>query len=669
MQFKKAYKGFYKSREDNPKAPILKETELNKLISYNEAKKFHCFLGRLNDDFILVDIDNKLINGEYDINKSQSKRLIEILKANGIDTPIIETNHGHHFIFKLTNDTLKNYTGVQTPIGLMVDYKKGSSKGWECLKANGVERTIINDTDNIALLPNWLIHNPILKNTLEELKDGTADNGRNSFLSKYKYLLFKAGYEEQEVFFIINTINKYILYEPLTGKELNTIMRQEHIEPNEVMKKENDFYTVNENGKRKFISEKLAKYLVKKYKTIKLDIVELYFYNGKYYEKPISVEQIHELIYKECEELDQKQRNEVYKKMLYESPNKVRNFDYINFNNGLLSVEELRQGNFKMIDHSDKIITTNITPWDFKTDVNTENVERYLKSLLPPNDNDLYYLLIEFLGYCFLPFNEFSKNLIIKGNNKNGKSKFLEVARNGFGVTNVAQLDIKHFTERFSLGGIVGKTVNLGDDNSDKFIEETATLKKVSTGEPYYIEFKGKQAFLYNGQCKLIFTFNEIAGINDPTGAIKRRFIIIPFSNDFTKNGDKHIVKKMTTIENSHAFIYLALTGLIRLLKNGDFTHSKTADVLLDEFNANNDHVALFVDDFTNNWLNKQAFNKKSVDEVYTNYYQWCGINGHNRPLAKNKLTPRIKKYIDLEVIFIKNKGKSTRIYINKESQ
>lgn len=200
MKFEKVFRGFYKSKGDKGKVPILKyktDEQLKdfnkKIVGYDRAnKEFDSFVGYLDDGYILIDLDNKDDKGEYDSNKSESKKLIEILEHLGVKTPIIETPHGHHFYFKCSNKNLTSVSGVYSLIGLKVDYKLGSKYGCACMKALGEVRPVINDTGEVAELPTFLLNNKVLNNTLKELEDIKASTGgRNSFISKYKYQLLK----------------------------------------------------------------------------------------------------------------------------------------------------------------------------------------------------------------------------------------------------------------------------------------------------------------------------------------------------------------------------------------------------------------------------------------------------------------------------------------------
>ena len=143
MKFEKVFRGFYKSKGDKGKVPVLKyktDEQLKdfnkKIVGYDRAnKEFDSFVGYLAEGYILIDLDNKDSKGEYDNNKTESKKLIEILEHLGIKTPIIETPHGHHFYFKCSNKNLTSVSGVYSLIGLKVDYKLGSKYGCACMKA------------------------------------------------------------------------------------------------------------------------------------------------------------------------------------------------------------------------------------------------------------------------------------------------------------------------------------------------------------------------------------------------------------------------------------------------------------------------------------------------------------------------------------------------------
>ncbi len=642
MQFKKVFKGFYKS---HGKRPVLKNGQINNnLVVYEEAKNNDSFVGYLAPGYILVDIDNKLPNGEYDSNKTESKTLIDILEQLEIDTPIIETDHGHHFFFSNSDKRIKSNVGVLCPIGLSLDYKLGDKNGASCLKLSGVERKIIKDTPNVAELPIFLKYNKILKNKLEEIKDGTADNGRNNFLSSYKYLLLKYGYAEKDVYLILETINDYILYEPLEHKELNTIMRQENIEANQEQTITDNFYAIDENGKLKLRTEKVAKFIVNEYSLIKIDTL-LHKYNGKCYER-ITKKEIKDIIVHLIPSISSRLWNESAEKAESFAPKKEITKGYTTFKNGIINFKDR---DFKLEEHNKNIITNFMVPTDYLTDIDTDEVEKYLKDLVC-NDIVLYDNLIQSIGYLFYPNNFLQECLIIKGKNRNGKSTFLKFLVEMLGSENISNVGLKQFTSRFGAMGVVGKPFNIVDDISDEYIDCSEKFKQAVTGDPIEVEPKGEKAFRYTPIIKMLFTCNEIPKIKDPTGASKRRVRPLPFENIYSlenNNLDPFILEKLITEENKSAFLKLAIGGLETLLIFGSLPKSDKIELLREEFDEENNPIKLFIKE-TLGETDKEiynALNHRDTKEIYINYDIWSGNNGY-KSMSSNTFMRQLKSNV-----------------------
>lgn len=653
VQFTKVFKGFY---ESNGKKPKLKLNEIDmKVVTYEQAKHFDSFVGYLAPGYVLIDIDNKLPGGEYDTNKTESKILIEILDRLGITTPILETDHGHHFFFHTTDKTIIANTEVTTPIGVTVDYKTGEKNGASCFKLGGVERTLYLDCKEIAELPLFLKYNKRLEKKLEELKNGIADNGRNNFLSSYKFLLLKNGYLEKEVYRILELINDYILYEPLEHKELGIIMRQESIE----VSKPTSYY--GEDGK--IDTHLVAKSIVKEFQLINVDGA-IYSYTGKSYHY-FGMDYIERIIYDRLPKISVNKWKEIKLKTFYEAPQKKRDVGYLSLKNGLLKIEE---ENIEVIPHSKDVVTTFYIDINYNPKANLIPITAYLLDLVSL-DMERYFVLMEYIGYALHPRNFTKKILLIKGEKNNGKSKFFEILTYFFGVENCCFLDMKQMNERFGLAPILGKTINIGDDISDQYISEDSILKKLGSGEIFMIELKGKDLIVYSQNCKMFFACNEAPRFKDPTGAIATRMLIIPFENTYSvenNNLDVNIVKKMTSPENMEALLFLAIDGLKRLLKNQEFTHSEKIKNCVEEFTKDNNPVKLFIEEELGETKEeiKRAIHNKPIREVYSMYSYFCLHNGYKTLSDRifGKQFRRICPYV--RVSFTKNAERKTlRIY------
>lgn len=667
MKFGHIYRGFYKGgKGDKAKAPAItreKAKDINNLFSYQNINQFENFLGYLNDDYILVDLDNK-INGIYDDNKTESKLLIEILKHYGIDTPIVETTHGHHFIFKCPADITNNITGELLPIGLRADYKLGSKWGWQVLKHNGNIRTIINDTGEVAELPQWLKYDKRLKNKLETLDNERGVNGRNNFLSSYKYQLLKCAYSEADTYLICEIINNYLMYEPVNMKEFTSLMRVEPGLMEEVEEEQKfKFLVENKNGNLTVITHLLAEKVIYDNQLISIND-HIYRYNGKSYEYA-DHKKIKNKILKEYKSISTSKWNETMAKLESLLEAKEINTDYVSLKNGLLNVN-----NLKIEPHNKNIITTFYIDVEYNPLVNTEVVEKYLMELVG-EDKEVYSILTEFIGYILYPKNIMKKALIIKGEHNNGKSKFIDVLTSLFGYENCSILDMKQMASRFGLTGLIGKIVNFGDDISDQYINEDSDIKKAISGEPLMIESKGKDSKQYSMNIKFLFSANTLPRFKDPTGAISTRFIIVPFPVTYSKengNIDFNIVEKMTTTENMEAFLILALTGLKRLLTNKCFTYSQKAQMMLDEFNEDNNPVLTFIKEKTEQTImGKKYFNNKPTNDIYQDYAVFCFRDNYKR-VSKPTFSKQLKRILpDLEIKVIWNGGKAEKFYYIKQ--
>ena len=661
MKFEKVFRGFYKSKGDKGKVPVLKYKtdeqlkEFNKkIVGYDKAnEQFESFVGYLAEGYILIDLDNKDSKGEYDNNKTESKKLIEILEHLGIKTPIIETPHGHHFYFKCSNKNLTSVSGVYSLIGLKVDYKLGSKYGCACMKALGEVRTIINDIGEVAELPTFLLNNKVFNNTLKELEDIKASTGsRNTFISKYKYQLLKNGYDELITYQVLEIINNYIFDEPLPIKELTTLMRQEHIEPSKDISgtKEDSFLYYNDKGKLKVHTRKMAEKIVKDFNIIEIERF-LYTYNGNCYSM-LDMKDIEKYIYKLHKDITVTEFNEVRKKVELEPETYKEDTNYIALNNGLFNLDTLE------LESKDKSkIITKYMDIDYIDDMDIitgepsdSPIKKYILELVQ-NDFELFTVICEFLGQALYRKNNIiQKCLIIKGDKGNGKSKFLQVLTRFFGTENVSSLDLKQFEQRFGLFGLIGKMVNIGDDISGQYIGESSNIKKVITSEMLPIEQKGKDLFNYKPYVTCIFSCNNMPRFDDSTKAIKRRLCILPFENTYSEengNINPHIVEQMTTKENMSNLFNWSIWGLRRVLKNYVITKSEKITEAVEEFDRENDPIMTFIDDVAGDTeLDlKGYFNMKDTKVVYTDYQIWCNNNGY-KELNNINFGKQLKQHI-----------------------
>lgn len=93
------------------------------------------------------------------------------------------------------------------------------------MRFNGVDREIIQDCpeDEIQDLPKWLT--PVKTNM--KFLDMRAGDGRNQALFNYILTLQSEDFTKEEARETIRMINRYVLEDPLSDRELETILRDD----------------------------------------------------------------------------------------------------------------------------------------------------------------------------------------------------------------------------------------------------------------------------------------------------------------------------------------------------------------------------------------------------------------------------------------------------------
>ena len=446
-------------------------------------------------------------------------------------------------------------------------------------------------------------------------------------------------------------------------KKLNDFLKEIGLEKEDLEFNKNkiDNFVNEVNTKVNINSYYIAKMLVEENNLIKLDNL-IYGYNGRCYQCLTNTE-IENLIHQVNKNLSEKQRKEILKKIYFEAPKKEKDLEFISVKNGLINIADKE---IRLYKHAPNIVTTFYIDYKYNPNADYTDIICYLNDLVCDDTSQLK-ILLEFLGYCLYPECFLRKALVIKGDHRNGKSKFLEVLKAFFGSDNCCNLDIQDIVSRFGLFGIMNKSIKLGEDISGQYITDESKFKKVIAGNDILLEQKGKDAFTYKPYAKHIFSCNTMPRFDDKTGAIKDRLIFVIFSNVYSvENGNLRpsIVKEMTTSENMEALLIVALENLKEILNNNKFTYSHKSESCLNEFDKDNNPILYFIEEVQeNSWLNEKAFNNMPVAEAYERYIKFCQNNGH-KPLTKINFSKSIKASIkNIDTKTMKNNGKSIKVF------
>jgi P4 family phage/plasmid primase-like protien len=258
----------------------------------------------------------------------------------------------------------------------------------------------------------------------------------------------------------------------------------------------------------------------------------------------------------------------------------------INLLNGIYDLYEEHDRAFG--ESSPDYLTTTQLPIKYDFDARCPAWDKFLREVFPEQGGA--ELLMQVIGLCMIPLTTMQKSIVLLGTGNNGKGVYLRALQSVVGknnISNVALHKLSGSQERFNLGPIVGKLVNIFGDIPTKKIEDTSQFKAITGEDTVTVEYKGKQPFSYTPFCRLIFSCQEkVTPHDDNSDGFKRRLMHIPFARVFNDGGPKvgldilHSLSQPSELSGLFNKIRLLLPDLI---ENG-FTLSNEVAAVIDNY-------------------------------------------------------------------------------------
>lgn len=628
------YKGFVPTSQKKSTMPF-KDKSASDLLTLEEAQKFSEYAGILADDTVLVDIDDA----------EQSKILLNIVRAKELKCKVIATSRGMHFLFK-TDKPMQNRTHCKLAIGLTADIKGGGRASYEVLKYDGKDREVLYDNAPYQTLTKYL--NPIKTNV--NVLNMCEGEGRNNALFSYILPLQQNEFTVDECRECIRIINEFVLSDPLSEDELAVVIRDGAFEKPMAT----TFFT----AKGSFLFDKFAKYLKNAENIIKIN-GKLHIYRNGIYENGDT--QIEAAMIEHIPNLSKSKRQEVlsYLGLLVSKESGIADANLIAFKNGVLNV-----ATDEFTDFSPEYVITNKIPHNYNPDAKSDLLDGVMRKLACGDEN-VYKLLYQSVGYCFYRRNELRKSFFLLGEKRNGKSTFLDMVGNLLGEDNTSNLDLCEIGDRFRTAELTGKLANIGDDINDEWVSNTATFKKVVSGDVVTAERKGKDPFKLRSFAKFFFSANSLPrlGRGKDSSAVLDRLVIIPFDAKFSKSDpdyDPFIKYKLRGEDVMEALIAKAVPALREVLIDQEFATCEKIQSNIEEFEKSNNPILEFFDE-----MDEADYLNEPIKAVYQRYNAFCYSN-NLQAMSAIEFQKQMKKQFGLTVKIIESDGKRVRVYFNE---
>lgn len=276
-------------------------------------------------------------------------------------------------------------------------------------------------------------------------------------------------------------------------------------------------------------------------------------------------------------------------------------------------------------------------------------VDEWLDTLSDGNE-DVRRNLLQVIFLCMTRFTHHEQAAVLTGDGANGKSKFIDVISHIVGEGNMSSLGLGRLGNRFEVGDLSGKLVNVSSDISSSYLsgDGAATWKQVTGSDPIKADVKGLDGFVFRPYCQLVIVCNQFPRIEGGIDkATSRRLAIIPFEHSFrdangrySADADPGIVQKVCKPESLAYLIRLAVEEGMAMLSEREFMiapNHASADEL-HKMATDNSSVLAWAEYVG---LKAEDLHMQRRQVMYDRYGAWCKKSAL-KPVASQRFTDEI---------------------------
>ncbi len=281
--------------------------------------------------------------------------------------------------------------------------------------------------------------------------------------------------------------------------------------------------------------------------------------------------------------------------------------DYVVFRNGIycLKTNQFIDGFPEEKSHQ----SYSYVDCDYDPKVDSKLAKKALSTWLD-DDKDAIKLFFQMIGICMLADpTRFRSFFMLVGKRHSGKSTMLRLITAIFGESNVSALPLDTFgAGEFDYSQLVGKRINISGDIADDVTigsKIASNIRLVVSGDLVPINVKYYNPFASKLPIVILGAATALPSFSDRSGAILDRLKVIPVEHVFVGKEDipafEGILMKDKTVP-----IYIAaraIDALVELMDTMKFALPKKSEMLLSQFNANNNPSLIYLESVTKEFL------------------------------------------------------------------
>lgn len=277
-----------------------------------------------------------------------------------------------------------------------------------------------------------------------------------------------------------------------------------------------------------------------------------------------------------------------------------------------------------------------INALDFDPDPNAPAPQIWLNFLLDLFDDDVASqdLLQEWFGYALTGDTSLQKMLLLVGPRRSGKGTIARVLSQVVGSGNVCGPTTSSLAGPFGLQPLLGKTLAIVSDarfSGENISTVVERLLCVSGEDALTVDRKFLGSVTMKLPTRFMFLTNELPRLNDASGALAGRFVILRTLRSFYGQEDTALTDKLMT--ELPGILNWAIEGWRRLRERGRFVMPPSVEDAVWDMEDLSSPVGAFVREK----CVVEAGCRTPVDELYGAWKRWCERDGRSNATTKQR--------------------------------
>ncbi|HEX3430488.1 MAG TPA: phage/plasmid primase, P4 family [Rhizomicrobium sp.] len=272
--------------------------------------------------------------------------------------------------------------------------------------------------------------------------------------------------------------------------------------------------------------------------------------------------------------------------------------------------------------HSDALFTRNALDFDFEP--RAPRPERWLQFLAEvwPEETDCRDALQQMFGYLLTPDTSQQKIFVLVGPTRCGKGTIGRVLGGLLGRHNVCSPTLSAMGENFGLQCMIGRQVALVSDmrmgnRTDKAAVAEALLR-ISGEDAVSVPRKNMTDWEGRLGVRFVIMSNEAPTLNDPSGALLARYIVLQMRQTFLGREDRTLDGNLAA--ELPGILNWSIDGWRRLRAEGRLEQPASAGDLIHSMGRMAAPISAFVEDECE--IDPEGYVSK--DTLYSRFKAWC---------------------------------------------